>query len=336
MHCLVQAKSADGLTRTVATSDDGTFRFAWLPEGRYQVMSPLTVHGRCQQETLAIAGQEVHLQLEPKPTQGPATEIIGQVHSSSGEYCESLKVRLWPLDLEAAPAQANVEWAGHGGAMQGSFKIPATIGERYVVALEKADVLPTYYNQAPISAPSEINIFCEDASPHAQLIIKPELEGVAIPAQPFEVAIEWGGQVIWRESTDGAVSIEGAPVDTPISWMVRTAGAVPAYGDLLLTQPDALEQLTPDLSSGWGEGLRITLPDGAPAAHVPVYLDGELAGQTDSAGTLTLKSQTCPTYLSIDSAHLRMFGGATTTQKLASLRDRDDLGRLLLVLLPRD
>ncbi|MCH2106598.1 MAG: carboxypeptidase-like regulatory domain-containing protein [Planctomycetes bacterium] len=336
MHCLVQAKGADGVTHTVATSDDGTFRFAWLPEGRYQVMSPLTVDGRCRQEVLAIAGQEVHFQLEPKPTQGPETEIIGQVQSSSGEYCESLKVKLWPLDLEAAPAQANVQWTGQGGAMEGSFKIPATVGERYVVALEKADVLPTFYNHAPISAPSQISIFCEDDAPHAELVIKPQIEGTTSPAEPFEVAITWDEQVIWRDSLDGEVRIEGAPVDRPIHWMVRASGAAPAYGELTLNQPNTLRRLAPALSAGWGEGLRLTLPDGAPASHVAVYLDGELAGHTDSEGTLTLKSDARPSFLSIDAAHLRMFGGVSTTQKLDSLRDRDDLGRLLLVLLPRD
>jgi len=336
MHCLVQARAQDSTIHTVATSDDGTFRFAWLPEGKYQVISPLTVHGRCEQDVLSIAGQEVHLHLEPQSTQGPATEIIGQVQSSSGEYRESLRVRIWPVDAAAAPSHAQVVWNQSNDVYQGTFSIPATLGEQYVLALEKEDVHPTYFTRAPISAPTQVSIFCEDSTPHANLIVKPMLEGDAQEAEPFEVAITWGDQVIWRDSLDGEVLIEGAPIDLPITWMVRSPGTAPSYGELTIEDATSAPVLSPTLTSGWGEGLHLTLPDGSPAAHVPVFLDGELAGTTDAHGTLTLKREVKPTYLSIDAAHLRMFGGGSATQKLDSMKDRDDLGRMLLVLLPRD
>ena len=336
MHCLVQAKDGDGAIHTVATSDDGTFRFAWLPEGKYQLTSPLTVHGRCEQEVLAIAGQEIHLQLQPRTEASPDAEIFGQVQSSSGQYCESLKVKIWPLDPELAPTQASVTWSGEAGSMKGAFKLPAALGEQYVLAVEKQDLLPAYFTRGLISAPDEVNIFCEDGAPHADLMIRPTLESTPEAAEPFEVAISWGEQVIWRDSLEGAVSISGAPVETPISWMVRATGTAPSYGELIVQGTDEPALLTPTLTPGWGEGLLLTLPDGTPAGGVAVYLDGELAGYTDSRGTLTLKSSVAPTFLSIDAAHLRMFGGASTTQRLDSLRDRDDLGRILLVLLPRD
>jgi hypothetical protein len=336
MHCLVQAIATNGTIYTSATSEDGTFRLAWLDEGKYRVMSPLTVHGRCEQDVLAIAGQEVHLRLEPQPTQGPATEIIGQVQSSSGDYREDLRVRIWPMDAEAAPSHANVVWRDSNDGVKGSFSIQATIGEQYVLALEKDDAHPAYFTQAPISAPTEVSIFCEDSSPHADLIVKPMHEGELEAIEPFEVALTWGDQVIWRDSLNGEVVIEGAPVDRPISWMVRSPGSAPAYGELTLKEAALTQKLSPSLEPGWGEGLRLILPDGAPAANVPVYLDGVPAGSTDLEGLLTLKSHKRPTYLSLDAAHLRLFGGGSSTQALDSLTDRDDLGRVLIVLLPRD
>jgi hypothetical protein len=336
IHCLVQALAQDGTIHTAATSDGGRFRLAWLPEGKYQVVSPLTVHGRGEQDVLAIAGQEVHIRLEPQPTQGPAAEIIGQVQSSSGGYHEDLRVKIWPVDPEAAPSQAQVIWQDSNNGIQGTFAIPATLGERYILALEKEDVHPTYFTHAPISAPSEISIFCEDSTPHTDLIVKPMRAGESGAAHPFEVAITWGDEVIWRDSLDGEVRIEGAPVNLPISWMIRSPGAATLYGEMTIKEATTAKTLSPSLESGWGEGLHLVLPDGTPAINVSVFLDGEPAGFTDAKGTLTLKRSERPTFLSLDVAHLRLFGGGNATQPLDSLKDRDDLGRLLLVLLPRD
>jgi hypothetical protein len=336
MHCLVQARGQDGTIYTEATTDDGSFRFGWLSEGKYRLISPLTVHGRCEQDVLAIAGQEVHLSLEPLPTQGPSAEIIGHVQSSSGDYRESVRVRLWPLDSESAPSQAKVIWSEKDDVVEGTFKIPATQGEHYVLALEKDDVHPTYFTQSPISAPSQVNIFCEDSAPHTALVVSPKHEGEVEDVEPFEVAITWGDEVIWRDSLDGEVRIEGAPVNLPIAWMVRSSGTAPEYGELTIKESSRSQTLSPSLLSGWGEGLHLILPDGTPAANVPVFLDGRPAGITDSRGTLTLRGAERPTHLSLDATHLRFFGATNATRTLDSMKDRDDLGRLLLVLLPRD
>jgi hypothetical protein len=240
------------------------------------------------------------------------------------------------LDAESAPSQAKVIWNEKDDVVHGTFKIPATEGEQYVLALEKDDNHPAYYIHSPISAPSQVNIFCEDSAPHAELVVSPKHEGAVEDVTPFEVAITWGDEVIWRDSLDGEVRIEGAPVNLPIAWMVRSSGTAPAYGELTIQDAAGPQRLSPSLLSGWGEGLHLILPDGTPAANVPVFLDGEAAGITDSRGTLTMRNAERPTHLSLDSAHLRFFGGMNATRTLDSMKDRDDLGRLLLVLLPRD
>jgi len=337
MHCLVQAQGNDGTLYTVATSDDGMFRFGWLSEGKYQLVSPLTLHGRCEKDVLAIAGQEIHLRLEPQPTQGPPTEIIGQVQSRTGEYRESLYVRLWPLDAEAAPTHAKVVWdEGEGNVISGSFAIPATQGERYVLGLEKEDTLPATFTQAPILAPTQVNIFCEDSVPHADIVVRPRHEGDVDSVRPFEVALSWGDEVFWRASLEGEVRIEGLPTEIPIAWMVRSSDTATAYGEFTLKDLGATYRLNPRLDSGWGDGLRLRLPDGAPAANVLVSLDGVPAGRTDINGLLTLKRTQRPTYLSLETGNLRLFGAENSTRTIDSLKDRDELGRLLLVLLPRD
>jgi len=337
MNCLVQAQGQDGALFTVGTSDDGTFRFAWLPEGKYHLISPLSVHGRCRTDAIAIAGQEIHLRLQPRPTEGPPAEIIGHVQSRSGEYREELRVRLWPLDADAAPSEADVVWQQNDDqVISGSFVIPATQGEEYVLRVEKSDLHPTAYRHAPISAPDGVEIFCDDSSPHTDLIVRPVHEGDVEGVQEFEVALSWGHEVVWRNSQSGECRINGVPTDRPVAWMVRAPNTAPAFGELTVAEPRPQHVLNPRLNSGWGEGLRLVLPDGAPAANVLVHLDDEPAGRTDMRGLLTLQRSQPPTHLSLQSDHVRLFGGAGSTRPLTSLTDRDEFGRLLLVLLPRD
>jgi hypothetical protein len=338
MNCLVQAKGRDGSVSTVTTSKDGTFRFAWLPEGKYELISPLSAHGRCRTSAMAIAGQEVHLRLQPQPTQGPSTKITGHVQSHSGDYREDIHVRLIPMDVEAAPTEADVVW--HETATQGingSFEIPATLGAEYIVRVEKNDLLPTVYSHSPFLAPNHaFEILCDDSTPHTDLLVRPIQDGAAEDLQDFEVALSWGPEVIWRSTSNGTCLIQGLPTGVPVSWMVRSPNTAPVYGRRVFALSNAPEELIPQLSAGWGEGLRLALPDGSPAAHVLVYLDGALAGQSDLHGLLTVHSPQVPTTLSLRAEYLRLFGGSGTTRLLSDLTDRDEFGRLLLVLLPRD
>jgi len=338
MNCLIQAQGQEGDTFTVATSDDGTFRFAWLPEGKYQLISPLSAHGRCRTNAIAIAGQEIHLRLQPQPTKGPPAKIIGHVKSRTGEYHEELRVKLFPLDVNAAPSRADVVWhETTGQVMSGSFEIPATNGEEYVLRVEKNDLLPTTYTRSSFRAPNEaFEIVCDDSTPHTDLLVRPLHDGNIEGVQEFEVALSWGGEVVWRSAHSGDCLIEGLPTDAPLSWMVRSPNTAPIYGELTFDRNESQHELNPRLTPGWGEGLRLVLPDGAPAAHVLVNLDGEPAGRTDMDGLLTLARPQPPTHLSLHAEHLRLFGGADSSRPLSDLTDRDEFGRLLLVLLPRD
>ena len=338
MHCLIQAHAQDGTLFPGAPSDDGTFRFPWLQEGKYRLISPLSVHGRCETDVISIAGQEIHIELKPQPTEGPPAEIIGHVQSQSGEYRGALRVRLWPMDANAAPTDADVVWnETTDQGVSGSFTISATRGEQYFMRVEKNDLFPAAYSRTPITAPArDVQIFCDDAAPHTELVVSPLHEGEVEVVQEFEVAVSWGDEVIWRSGRGGECRFEGVPTGLPVSWMVRSSETAPAYGESIFAGADSRTTLTPQLTSGWGEGLRLILPDGAPAANVLVQLDGQPAGRTDIDGLLTLRRAQRPSHLSLHADHIRLFGGTSTSRSLSSLTDRDEFGRLLLVLLPRD
>jgi len=338
MHCLIQAHGQDGSYFTAATSIDGTFRFAWLPEGKYRLISPLSVHGRCESEVISIAGQEIHIELKPQASEGPPTEIIGHVQSKSGEYREALRVRLWPMDANAAPTDADVVWdEPTAQGTSGSFTIPATRGEEYFLRVEKSDLFPAAYSRAPITAPAkDVEIFCDDAVPHTELVISPLHQGDVEIVQTFEVALSWSDEVIWRSGHSGECRFEGVPTGVPVSWMVRSANTAPAYGESVFDETGPRTMLTPRLTSGWGEGLHLILPDGAPASNVLVQLDDEPAGRTDNDGLLTLRRPQRPSRLSLHADRCRLFGGNDNSRPLEGLTDRDEFGRLLLVLLPRD
>ena len=152
----------------------------------------------------------------------------------------------------------------------------------------------------------------------------------------FEIAVSWGQGVTWRSTDDAECALEGVPCDTPIEWLVRAPGRVPVYGEALFSESKKEALLAPRLNLGWGEGLKIVHPDGAPAANLLVLLDGEEAGRTNDAGTLTMQADQRPETLSLGTESHRLFGGSASVRSLDSLIDRDELGRLLLVLLPRD
>jgi len=337
MQCLVQAQAKDGTIYTAATSVDGTFRFAWLPEGKYELISPLTVNGRCKSSVNAIAGQEVHLRLQPQSTSEPETQVIGHVQSESGEYREPIRVKLWPLDSDAAPSDALVVWSEtEEEGVSGSFVIPATQGKEYVLRLEKDDHLPTTYTYTTIQAPHSVEVYCDDRAPHTTLLIQPRYEDRPAQVEDFEVAVSWGSTVHWHSSLDGQCAITGVPTDTPVTWMLRSQGTTPVHGELELDPERPVHELNPSLLEGWGEIVRLVLPDGAPAANIQIDLDSQPAGRTDIDGLITLHQAQAPTHLSLHTEHLRFFGGSHSSRPLASLNDRDEFGRLLLVLLPRD
>jgi hypothetical protein len=335
-QCLITARSSDGKLFTQLTGGDGSFRFSWLPEAKYTLSTPPSVHGACQQETLCIAGRDIRLQLQPQPTAGEAAEVIGKVHSQSGEYRNEMRVKLWPLDAHAAPQDTAVVWnETSNGVISGQFNVPATLGEQYVMSLEKNDILPASFTRSPIQAPSAgVEIFFDDTRPHTTLSIKPaSLDSTGIVSE-FEVALSWGHGVTWRKSADLNCSIEGVPCNTPVAWMVRAPNRTPAYGETVFTETESL--IKPDLILGWGEGLKVIHPDGTPASELHVFLDAVSAGMTDSNGTLTLSGMERPETFSLRTENHRVFGAANSVRPLSSLTDRDELGRLLIVLLPRD
>jgi hypothetical protein len=337
-QCLITARSSDGKLFTQLTGGDGSFRFSWLPEAKYTLSTPPSVHGACQQETLCIAGRDIRLQLQPQPTAGEAAEVIGKVHSQSGEYRNEMRVKLWPLDAHAAPQDTAVVWnETSNGVISGQFNVPATLGEQYVMSLEKNDILPASFTRSPIQAPSAgVEIFFDDTRPHTTLSIQPATLETTGLASGFEVALSWGQGVTWRKSVDSNCSIEGVPCNTPIAWLVRAPNRKPVYGETIFTETEAESLIQPELILGWGEGLKVIHPDGAPARELLVFLDGESAGRTDSHGTLTLSAMKRPETLSLRTENHRVFGAANSVRPLRSLTDRDELGRLLIVLLPRD
>jgi len=336
-RCLVTARDEHGRVHTELTAQDGSFQFSWLPESKYALHTPASIHGSCKAEAITIAGQEVRLHMQPRPSLGQPAEVIGQVQSKSGAYQEDLMVRLWPLDSAAAPSQSEVVWTANASqVISGSFAVPATLGEQYVLTVEKSDLLPAAYTHTPILAPSQdVAIYCDDSTPHTSLRIRPELPAPSTLSD-FEVALSWGQGVVWRRTQRGECLIEGVPCGTPISWVVRAPDAPPIFGETTFTEGDADSLITPQLALGWGEGLKLIHPDGAPAAHVLVLLDGTPAGRTDQEGLLTIQATQRPEHLSLRTEHHRLFGGTNSTRRIDSLDDRDEFGRLLLVLLPRD
>lgn len=337
LHCLVQAQTEGQQLRTIATQEDGTFRFAWLPEGKYRISSPLTANGRGITSAIAIAGQEIHIRLQPQPTQGPAAKVVGHVRSRTGAYRKPLRVRLLPVDVNASPTDAEVVWqAQQGGIIQGSFELPATLGEQYFVRVQKDDQTPAVYDHSPILAPhQDFVILCDDASQRTTLKLQPQVDVGAAGPMDFEVALTWGEGVIWRNTSSGSCTIEGLPTGVPVHWMVQAANTAPAYGTRVFQPERSHHSLRPSLRAGWGEGLHLVFPDGTPAAHVHVLLDGVPAGRSDAHGLLTVHGAAAPTRLSLHADHMRVFGGEGPSRLLTDLKDRDELGRLLLVLLPR-
>ena len=296
------------------------------------------MHGACHKETLCIAGRDIRLQLQPQPTAGEAAEVIGKVHSQSGEYRNAMRVKLWPLDAHAAPQDTAVVWSEtSNGVISGQFNVPATLGEQYVMSLEKNDILPASFTRSPIQAPSAgVEIFFDDTRPHTTLSIQPApLHSNGVVSE-FEVALSWGHGVTWRKSSDLNCSIVGVPCNTPVAWMVRAPNRAPAYGETVFTETETESLIQPELSLGWGEGLKVIHPDGTPASELHVYLDGVSAGITDSNGALTLSGMERPETLSLQTENHRVFGSANSERPLSSQTDRDGLGRLLIVLLPRD
>jgi hypothetical protein len=335
---LITARNANGQLFTQLTETDGSFRFSWLPESKYTISTPASIHGACHAETICISGKDIRLNLTPNPTKGEAAEVIGKVHSNSGSYQEDLRVKLWPLDLESAPQDTSVVWSESSeGVISGEFNVPATVGERYVLSLVKSDMLPASFTQTPIEAPSEgLDIFFDDTRPHTKVTFQPADQDSSDHLTAFEIAISWGQGVTWRSTETSQCSLEGVPCNTPISWHINAPGKAPAYGEALFTDTKAERVIAPRLTTGWGEGLKVIHPDGTPAPGILVLLDGEEAGHTSDTGNLTLQAKIKPQTLSLSADNHRLFGGSNSVRTLDSLIDRDELGRLLLVLLPRD
>lgn len=335
---LITARNANGQLFTQLTETDGSFRFSWLPESKYTISTPTSIHGACRAETICISGKEIRLNLTSRPTQGESAEVIGRVHSNSGSYREDLRVKLWPLDLEAAPQDTGVVWSeGSEGIISGEFKVPATVGERYVLSLVKSDMLPASFTRTPIEAPSEgLDIFFNDTRPHTTVTFQPACQDSADDLKAFEIAISWGQGVTWRSTESSQCALDGVPCNMPISWHIKAPGRASVYGETIFTDSETERLIAPMLAPGWGEGLKVIHSDGTPAADLLVLLDGEEAGRTNSAGTLTLQAEMRPQTLSLRSSNHRLFGGPNAVRTLDSLIDRDELGRLLLVLLPRD
>ena len=335
---LITARNENGQLFTQLTESDGSFRFSWLPESKYTISTPASIHGACHAESICISGKNIRLHLTPTPTPGESAEVIGNVHSDSGSYREDLRVKLWPLDLEAAPQDTSVVWSeGSEGIISGEFKVPATVGERYVLSLVKNDMLPASFTRTPIEAPSEgLDIFFDDTRPHTKVTFQPAGQDSADDLKAFEVAISWGQGVTWRSTESSQCSLEGVPCNMPITWHINAPGRAPAYGEAIFTDSKAERVIAPKLAAGWGEGLKVIHADGTPAPDLLVLLDGEEAGRTNSTGTLTLRAEVRPQTLSLRADNRRLFGGTNAARTLDSLIDRDELGRLLLVLLPRD
>ena len=335
---IITAQSSNGHLYTQQTGEDGSFRFPWLPEAKYTLSTPPTIHGACRAQTLCITGKEIRLNLQPSATQGEPAEVIGSVRSHSGSYQESLRVKLWPLDLEAAPQATDVVWSKDTeGVISGEFNVPATVGEQYVLSLVKDDILPASFTRTPIQAPSDgLDILFDDTRPHASLTFSPETLDPSTSVTGFEVAVSWGQGVTWRSSDAATCVLEGVPCNTPISWLIKAPGRAPEYGEMNLEETRNSARIAPVLRAGWGEGLKVVHADGTPASGLTVLLDGEKAGLTDDKGTLTLRANQSPQHLSLRAGMHRLFGGASTLIAIDSIIDRDELGRLLLVLLPRD
>lgn len=337
-ECLITARNANGQLFTQLTNEDGSFRFSWLPESKYTISTPASVHGACRTKTLCIAGKDIRLNISPVMTQGESTEVIGRVRSQSGSYREDLRVKLWPLDLEAAPQDTEVVWTeGTEGIISGEFNVPATVGEQYVLSLVKNDMLPASFTRTPIKAPSNgLDIFFDDTRAGTTMSFQPTCLDSAAGLTAFEVAVSWGQAATWRKAQSSQLAFEGVPCNTLISWHVNAPGRASVYGEVIFDESEAEVLFSPNLELGWGEGLKVIHPEGSPAANLLVLLDGVEAGRTDSAGTLTLRAEKRPKTLSLMTENHRLFGGSSSVRTLDSLIDRDELGRLLLVLLPRD
>jgi surface antigen len=335
---IITAQSSNGDLHTQQTGKDGSFRFPWLPEAKYILTTPPTINGACRTETLCITGKEIRLNLQPDTSQGEPAEVIGSVRSHSGSYQESLRVKLWPLDLEAAPQATDVIWSEDSeGVISGEFNVPATVGEQYVLSLVKDDILPASFTCTPIQAPSDgLDILFDDTRPHTDLTFRPAAEESSKAVMGFEVAVSWGQGVTWRTSDTSMCVLEGVPCNTPISWSIKAPGRAPVYGETSFNETKTAALIAPALRVGWGEGLKIVHADGSPASGLTVLLDGQDAGLTDSEGTLTLRAHQRPQHLSLRADKHRLFGGSNTLTAIDSIIDRDELGRLLLVLLPRD
>ena len=308
----------------IFAEEDGTFRFANLEPGDYEltVCDPRARGRRLVVPLKRDAADEGNDILVDR---FPSTEVLtGRIRSRSGEYEGVGEIIFEALDKELfARPRVTLEWeALEGDSLVADFELEVPVGERYRVRLDTLDMFAWgAIGEASVSdSPAEFTL--DDRTQLFEITILDEASGE--PIEEAETALNLG---LYNDWIDGSyVELPGMPTAIALSafsWCVSAPGYVPVFGDLgdFTQSEERVQSLVLKLRRGWGTRFEIydrrTL---RPLSGVDVLLDGVSAGKTQ-AGWFDARLPEIPRTLDLKLDGWRWVGGSLDYRRIDILEE---------------
>jgi hypothetical protein len=298
----------------------GLFDFRALAPGAWTLSANLEGRGSVQLELLLaeLESRELDLTLKLAPGESPG-RIEGTIDSSTGHYSDAVYVSIFPLDRPEGRG-ATVEWRQVEGRRQGHFVAENLRPGSYRVSARVPGLL--------FVEPAVVEVQADGGPLH--FVVRDDIDTVAwhvravageTTLQQFRVTLQSQGQSCGASTEQGLAVIELLPKGASGSFVLRSKGFAPRYGELVFdgtTTPDqpAVFELTP----GWGTEVTVVDTQGRPLADVRLYFDDLFAGKTDEHGGARITLEREPQFVRVEHLDWHLSASNSIAQETGRFR----------------
>ena len=301
------AKAGRQMAYWATTDADGRFALGWLPPGEYTLNLVLDREEDFGRPVTLAAGESARtFVFEPLADRH---DLTGEVRSRTGRFEDMVHVHLRRVvegaegELSAASKRVKVRWRDGEEPRVGTFSFEALPAGEYRIVTQTQSFLPIEPAERTVRVPGEpIVLLVDDSAPSRDLTFRARGDAADEDLRELHVRFvldpEGTPKLRAAETERHRATIPDVPLGVPFAWRVHPRGWQPVWGDD--TAFASGDELTVQVSRGWGTALIVTGPGEAPRAGTEVYFDGAHVGTTDARGVLRATAAERPTRIRLE------------------------------------